>query len=589
MSGRIARHFIDDLLTRADIVEIINSYLPLRKAGRNYVARCPFHEEKTPSFVVNPEKQFYHCFGCGASGNVIKFIMAYDGRDFVEAVEELAHKLGLSVVYDEVTHSFTPPPQQPLLYSLMEQVTHYYRQQLRQPVAQAAVAYLKGRGVSGEIARDFGLGYAPPGRNHLLETFGNSTLQSLLAMGLIIRHDNGQYYDRFRHQILFPIYDSKSRVIAFGARVLDESKPKYINSPETSLFHKENELYGWHLARRVKSLESVIVVEGYMDVLALVQHGIANVVATLGTTISEKHLQQLFRRVSEIVICFDADSAGEKAAWRALKTILPWLQGERQVKFAFLPNGEDPDSFVRQAGATAFLQKLSESKTLSDYLLEQLKQRADLRNIEGRVKLLNQAIPLLALLPEASHYFRLILSEISNESGVTKEELLGQIRQQYNATKMKLPENPRPFVIKEEFNPVLKTLQLLLQSPDLAHTVENTAPFAILEEEGIHLLIELIEFIKNHPQKVNTAMICQHWQGKATEQFVLQLATKETLLSPEAIAREFNGFIHQLIADAMNKVLKDKQRLEFLERKGIAHLTAAEKQELLALTNASKR
>ncbi|OQW92982.1 MAG: hypothetical protein BWK79_13530, partial [Beggiatoa sp. IS2] len=340
---------------------------------------------------------------------------------------------------------------------------------------------------------------------------------------------------------------------------------------------------------RVKSLESVIIVEGYMDVLALVQYGIANVVATLGTTISEKQLQQLFRRVSEIVICFDADSAGEKAAWRALKTILPWLQDERQVKFAFLPNGEDPDSFVRQSGATAFLQKLSESKTLSDYLLEQLKQRADLRNIEGRVKLLNQAIPLLALLPEASHYFRLILSEISRESGVTKEELLGQIRQYRHTTKIKLPENMQQFVVKEEFNPVLKTVQLLLQSPDLAHSVENTAPFAILEEEGIHLLIELIEFIKNHPQKVNTAMICQHWQGKATEQFVLQLAIRETLLSPEALAREFNGFIHQLLADAMNQILKNKRRLEFLERKGIEHLPAAEKQELLALTHASKR
>ncbi|OQW92493.1 MAG: DNA primase, partial [Beggiatoa sp. IS2] len=532
-----------------------------------------------------PEKQFYHCFGCGASGNIIKFIMAYDGRDFVEAIEELANKLGLSVVYDEPTTSFTPPPQQESLYPLMEQVARYYRQQLRQPIAQTAVAYLKGRGVSGEIARDFGLGYAPPGWNNLLDTFGSSTLQRLLEAGLIIRHHSGQYYDRFRHQILFPIHDSRGRVVGFGARVLDDSKPKYLNSPETPLFHKENELYGWHLARRVRSLESVIIVEGYMDVLALVQHSIINVVATLGTTLSERHLQQLFRRVSEIVICFDADEAGEKAAWRALKTILPWLQGERQVKFAFLPSGEDPDSFVRKVGPATFLQKLNEAKTLSDYLLEQLRQRADLRSIEGRVKLLAQAVPPLALLPEDSHYFSLIVSTISEQSGITKEELIEQVRKQHHSVKTNHPLVEKP--LQDEKHLVLKTIQLLLHLPDLAHTVENVAQLSVLEEKGINLLIELLEFIKNHPKKLNTAMICQYWQGKATESYVLQLATKEVSLEPTAIAREFTGLINQLYADAMDKVLRDKQqqRFEFLKRKGMIHLTATEKQELLELTN----
>jgi len=348
----IPRGFIDDLMTRVDIVDLIDNYVSLRKAGRNYTALCPFHNEKTPSFSVSPDKQFYYCFGCGTHGTAIGFLMNYAHLNFVEAVHELASRVGVEVVYEQGGSTPASITAFDDWYQVMAQAAQYYRQQLRQ--SQAAIDYLKKRGLTGEIARDFGLGYAPPGWDNLLKTLGtDSDMRTrLLKTGLIKQNESGRRYDHFRDRVMFPILDVRGRVIAFGGRKLSKSEhePKYLNSPETPLFQKSSELYGWYLASKIRSLQQIIVVEGYMDVVALAQYGIPNVVATLGTATTHQHLTRLFRKLPEIIFCFDGDEAGQKAAWRALEMALPLLQDGRSVRFMFLPKGDDPDSLVRHSG-----------------------------------------------------------------------------------------------------------------------------------------------------------------------------------------------------------------------------------------------
>jgi DNA primase len=418
MAGRIPRNFIDDLITRVDIVDLIDNYVSLRKSGQNYTALCPFHNEKTPSFTVSPDKQFYYCFGCGAHGTAIGFLMNYAHLNFIEAVHELASRAGIEVVYEQGT---TPTSIAAVddLYQTMEQATHYYRQQLRQ--SQAAIKYLKSRGLTGEIARDFRLGYAPPGWDNLLKTLGTDTEKQsrLLKTGLIKQNESGHRYDHFRNRIMFPILDRRGRTIAFGGRTLSESKhePKYLNSPETALFQKSRELYGWYFARKIRPLQKIIVVEGYMDVVALTQYGIQNAVATLGTATTHKHLTQLFRNVPEIIFCFDGDQAGQKAAWRALETVLPLLQEGRQVRFVFLPQGYDPDNLVRFEGTQNFNNRLAQATALSDFLFDTLTQQVDMRSIDGRARLVELAKPLLKQLP-AGPYHELMLQKLSQLTGI---------------------------------------------------------------------------------------------------------------------------------------------------------------------------
>ena len=344
MAGLIPQSFIDDLLNRSDIVDVVSSRIQLKKAGKNYSACCPFHKEKTPSFSVSPDKQFYYCFGCGAGGNALGFVMDHDQLDFPEAVEELAKRAGMDVPREE---SGRPrAPRQAVdspLYTLLEAAAEHYRQALRNhPQRRYAVDYLKGRGLSGEIARDFGLGFAPPGWDNLFKQLGTDALQqkAMIDAGLLIENaDSGKRYDRFRDRIMFPIRDSRGRVIAFGGRVLGDDKPKYLNSPETPVFHKGQELYGLFEARKFnRDLDEIMVVEGYMDVIALAQQGLRNAVATLGTATSEEHLKRLFRLVPSVLFCFDGDAAGRNAAWRALESTLPSLQDGRRARFLFLPD-----------------------------------------------------------------------------------------------------------------------------------------------------------------------------------------------------------------------------------------------------------
>lgn len=378
MAGLIPQSFIDDLLNRTDIVEVVSSRIQLKKTGKNYSACCPFHKEKTPSFTVSPDKQFYYCFGCGAGGNALGFVMDHDQLEFPQAVEELAKRAGMDVPREERGgrgHTPRQPTDSPL-YPLLSAAAEFYKQALKShPARKAAVNYLKGRGLTGEIARDFGLGFAPPGWDNLLKHLGGDNLQlkAMLDAGLLVENsDTGKRYDRFRDRVMFPIRDSRGRIIAFGGRVLGDDKPKYLNSPETPVFHKGQELYGLYEARQKnRDLDEIMVVEGYMDVIALAQQGIRNAVATLGTATSEEHIKRLFRLVPSILFCFDGDQAGRKAAWRALESVLPNLQDGKRVRFLFLPEGEDPDSLVRAEGEDAFRARITQqAQPLAEYFFQ---------------------------------------------------------------------------------------------------------------------------------------------------------------------------------------------------------------------------
>jgi DNA primase len=374
MSGLIPQHFIDDLIARADIIEVLGKRIQLKKAGREFKANCPFHDEKTPSFTVSPAKGFYHCFGCGAHGTALGFLMEYDHMSFVEAVESLAGSMGIEVPRDE---SQRPAHRYDELFELLTKVERYYQANLRNN--DAAKTYLKDRGIDGATAKRFGIGY---------------------AAALIIRKDNASHYDRFRDRIMFPIRDARGRCIGFGGRVIGDQEPKYLNSPETVLFHKGRELYGLYEARQaIRNIEMLVVVEGYMDVVGLARHGIEFAVGTLGTATSDDHLTRLFRLTEEVIFCFDGDSAGRAAAWRALETTLPQIREGRQIRFVFLPENQDPDSFVRDNGAKAFEGALAEGVPLSDFLVQELALKVDMDSVDGRARLAELAKALVKRIP----------------------------------------------------------------------------------------------------------------------------------------------------------------------------------------------
>jgi len=407
VAGRIPQDFIDELVQRADIVEIIGSRVQLKKAGREYKAPCPFHNEKTPSFTVSPAKGFYHCFGCGVHGTALGFLMEFDRLEFPEAVEELAQSLGLEVPRDEKAEQRAPLTP---IYDVLTRAADIYRRTLKDH--PAAIDYLKSRGLSGETVAAFGVGYAPGGWDFMLQQFDDreETRRNLKSAGLIAERDNGGYYDRFRDRVIFPIRDSRGRTVGFGGRVMGDGEPKYLNSPETPAFHKGRELYGFFEARRAnRQLERVLVVEGYMDVISLAQQGIDNAVATLGTATTPEHLRRLFRATSEIVFCFDGDRAGREAAWRALQTSLPEMRDGRQLRFLFLPDGEDPDSLVQQEGAAAFSARLAATLPLSDYLFRELESQTDTQSMDGRARLAELARPLIETLPQG--VYRELLTE----------------------------------------------------------------------------------------------------------------------------------------------------------------------------------
>jgi DNA primase len=580
---RIARHFIDELITRVDIVELIDNYVSLRKSGHNYKALCPFHNEKTPSFSVNSDKQFYYCFGCGAHGNAIGFLIDYAHLNYIEAVHELASRTGMEVVYEQGSKDSAPTlVASDDLYPILTQAAQYYRQQLRQ--SQTAINYLKQRGLTGEIARDFGLGYAPPGWDNLLKILGTDPAKQrqLVKAGLTKEKEkqSGQYYDRFRDRIMFPIYDIRGRVIAFGGRKLgsSEREPKYLNSPETPLFQKSRELYGWYLAQKIRSLQKIVVVEGYMDVVALAQYGIANAVATLGTATTRQHLSRLFRRLPEIIFCFDGDEAGQKAAWRALEIALSLLQEGRQIRFVFLPEGYDPDTYIRQEGTTNFQAHLDNAMPLSNFLFETLMRQVDMQTIDGRARLVELAKPLLKRLPPGP-YHELMVQKLSELSGILMDRLATLIQTEAPKLQPQVIRQFQPIANSQTLFSVHRAIVCLLHKPILSQSVEYpNQKLAFFHQIEIKLLLNIIELTRKNPQ-LRLGAICEHWRETEYEPILNHLATQNTHLTDNSfdLDKEFLDAINRLYEDYAN------QRLVFLMEK-ITELTFEEKQELKSLS-----
>ena len=568
MAGRIPQHFIDDLLNRTDIIDIVGAHVQLKKAGREFTACCPFHHEKTPSFTVSPSKQFYHCFGCGAHGNAIGFLMEHDNLSFVEAVEELARLAGVEVPRETGGPEHDAGDRHQTLYDILQSAAHYYQEQLRHhPQAARAVAYLKDRGLSGEIARDFGLGFAPPGWSNLLDTLGidERSRQGLHEAGLVIAKDEGGYYDRFRERIMFPIHDKRGRVIAFGGRVLGEDKPKYLNSPETAVFHKGRELYGLYQARQhQRRLQQLLVVEGYMDVVALAQFGVRNAVATLGTATTREHLEQLFRIVPEVVFCFDGDSAGQQAAWRALENALPVMREGREARFLFLPEGDDPDSLIRREGAAAFRERLAEATPLSRYFFQHLSAQFETTSPEGQGRLASTARPLLQQLPEGL-YRDLMLTQLSKLTGLPAQRIAGFVGQREppaGTAPTRARPSPKP---SPERRPVRMLIALLLADPSLAQGIETLAPYREIDERGMDILLELLELLQANPHLSHVAAILERFRGHMAEKPLWQVAN-QPLDIPEAGRREeFMGLLNLLIRQQRTR------RLHFLQDKLAQH------------------
>ena len=419
MAGLIPQDFIDDLIARADIVEVVGRRVQLKKAGREFKACCPFHGEKTPSFTVSPGKGFYHCFGCGAHGTAIGFLMEHDHMSFVEAIESLAASMGVDVPRSE---SDKPARRYDELFSLLDTISRHWQDCLKD--SPTAVEYVKNRGIDGSTAKRFGVGYAPDGWSNVLDKFGKSSeaAQRLLATGMIIEKDNGKHYDRFRDRIMFPIRDARGRTIGFGGRTLGDGEPKYLNSPETVLFHKGRELYGLYEARQaLRHIAQLVVVEGYMDTVALARHGIDFAVATLGTATTSDHLNRLFRLTENVCFAFDGDPAGRKAAWRALENALPQIREGRQIRFVFLPDGQDPDSFVNEHGADAFVAALDEGPALSEFLIQELASQVDMETVDGRARLAELARPLVNRIP-AGVYRELLIESLATAVAATSAE-----------------------------------------------------------------------------------------------------------------------------------------------------------------------
>jgi DNA primase len=613
--GRIPQYFIDELLSRVDIVDVINRRVPLKKTGKNYSARCPFHEEKTPSFSVNPDKQFYYCFGCGAGGNAVGFIMDYERQDFPSAVDNLAHIAGLEVPREELS------PQQQVkqerrktIYDLMEQVSAYYQKQLRvDPQSQRAIDYLKRRGLSGRIARDFNIGFAPPGWDNLLKTFGDTDehKQQLIDAGMLIEKEDGKLYDRFRDRIMFPIRDNRGRVIAFGGRVLGDDKPKYLNSPETDIFHKGKELYGLYQARQNnRHLEQLLVVEGYMDVVALAQHGIMTGIATLGTASNTEHLRTAFRYASELIFCFDGDAAGRKAAERALENALPVMEDGRRIRFLFLPEGDDPDSVVNRDGAAGFQKLLAGAAPLERYFFESLHEQTDPDTLEGKARLSKLALPRLKLLPDGV-FRQLMLDSLAERTGLSRQsidQLLNDTEAapvEDQAVKPSAPEQRRNTAQKltaklpgTRRDPLLFALAMLLYNPRAAAT--STANVGDVEASpAAALLSNTITLLKKRPES-STAMLLGHWYGQPEYEVMTEaLKTIELLgteLSDEKAETAFADTLAYLEAQKSTQILRehvDKLRegneVDKTASANYAELSETDKQQLLAIQQLLKQ
>ncbi len=560
-AGRIPQSFIDELLARVDIVEVIDTRVPLKKTGRNFVARCPFHDEKTPSFTVSPHKQFYHCFGCGASGSAITFLMEYEHLTFPEAVEALAAQYGLKAPREIGSKQAVDEAKQrrlQALYRLNQEVAGFYARQLQSAEGRLAVDYLRWRGVDDEIARRYGLGYAPPGRETLGRYFDAELLE---AAGLVIAKGEKKRPDRFRHRIMFPIRNLRGQVVGFGGRALDSRGPKYLNSPQTEIFNKGREVYGLYELFQVERRPSrIIVVEGYLDVIALAQYNIPYAVATLGTAVTAEHIQLLFRYVGELIFCFDGDAAGRKAAWRALEAVLPQLLPGRKVNFLWLPQGEDPDSLIRKEDAQAFIQRFSQAEPLSAYFFRALSDGLDLSQLEDRALLLKRARPLLDRLPE-SEFRRLIQKRLA--------ELAGNLPVKMHVDQSKPTQ---PFLSLEE-----RVAALLAHHPCMVERLPDQFLKAAQEGQYSPSLAQLVSILAEIDQPT-PAVLLDKFQNSPHLAWLQKLLDQEEFQSIQEPQKEL------LDAIAALQQKNRKRRLKILTRKADTEgLSAEERAELRGL------
>ncbi|QLB20564.1 DNA primase [Vespertiliibacter pulmonis] len=579
MKGTIPRSFIDDLVARTDIVELINSRVKLKKAGRDYQACCPFHHEKSPSFTVSQTKQFYHCFGCGVHGNAIGFLMEYDKLEFVEAIEELASLHGLEVPRENIIQRDGKPPvnfkTRRNLYELLGNITQFYQQQLSQD--EASKQYLNQRGLSADVIRRFEIGFAPNSMNSVLRQFGinKDETQKLLDTGMLSQNDTGKIYDRFRNRIMFPIRDKRGRVIAFGGRVMGDEKPKYLNSPESATYHKGNELYGLFQAlQHNENPEFLFVVEGYMDVVALAQYGINNAVASLGTATTGEQIQQMFRCTEQVICCYDGDRAGKDAAWRAFENALPHLYDGRQLKFIFLPDGEDPDSLVRQQGKEGFEQYLQNAQPLSEFMFNSLLQEVDLSTKEGQSKLATLAVPLIKRIPGQMLrvYLRNILGQKLGIFDPAQVEALVPQKSNINAPLA----SRRP---KIERTPMRVLIALLLQNPNLVRLVSDEIQLLKqLEEKGVELFLTLVSICQQH-MGITMGGLLEHLRDSENYRHLEILADWDHLVAPEHVEETFKETLKFFYKKFVEREI---ERLQAKDRQ-TEGLNSEDKQALITL------
>jgi len=574
MAGQIPQRFIDDLLGRVDVVEVVGERVQLKKAGRNYSGLCPFHQEKTPSFTVSADKQFYHCFGCGANGNALRFLMEYDKLPFPEAVEHLAGRLGIEVPREGADDPRAQQREKKRKegVNLLELAASFYRERLKMQEGQSAQRYLSGRGLSDEVIKTYGIGYAPAGwealKQHLSERGIGEPVQ--VEYGLLIhREDTGRTYDRFRDRVMFPIRDLRGRTIAFGGRVMGDDQPKYLNSPETPVFHKGRELYGLYEARQASNkLEQLVMVEGYMDVVALAQYGIHNAVATLGTATTEDHLTRLFRLVSRVVFCFDGDRAGRQAASRALETALPQMIDGREARFLFLPEGDDPDTLVRREGSQAFQDRVTCAMPLSEFLFEQAAQGRDLNTVEGRERFASQVLEALNKVPEGM-LKSLLLESLAKRSGLAQEQLKALLEKRVQASRRSVTQgdvsqeqvepdsasSSMPGAVlaaparssrsrSQALSPVGRIVQLLLHEPNLVATLPDHLEW-LPEDDDAPLCRELIELLKAGRYR-SPQVVLAHFQGSQQGQVLAAFAKRELLIPKADRGAELKGLVEHL-------------------------------------------
>ncbi len=621
-SGIIPRAFIDDLIARIDIIDLIDSYVPLKRAGRSFVACCPFHQEKSPSFNVSQTKQFYHCFGCGVSGNVISFMIAYRNLEFQEAIEELAARVGIEVPYESSNNARNPKNAKISedLYTLLSRVANYYQEQLfKAPQAETAREYVKKRGLSPAIIKEYQLGYALDGWNRLSQAFPG-TDKNLIATGMLVEKQQGRSYDQYRNRLMFPIHDRRGRIIGFGGRVLDDSLPKYINSPETTLFHKSKSLYGlYQVAQKnaQKDVDYILIVEGYMDVIALAQNGVPNVVAALGTATTRDHVQSLLRYTKHFVFCFDGDKAGRKAAWKALESTLPFLDKQAQFHFMFLPEGEDPDSLIRQEGKEAFEQRIKVAISLDIFFFEDLTRALDLSAMADRGKLVEMAKPLFALMPTCA-YHDLMMEKLAGLSRLSMDTL----KKQMNGGK--LPEEPaylqsadlqlpnpnknsnynnfknnnygshynnqyRPYAPKPAQPPMSMTrtnariaLALLIQHPELIDQITEIPSADSLDAKGGKMLLDIMTLLKQESIR-STGGLWEYYREHEYFQWITQLAMFEHGAPLDGIVPEFLGAVEN-----MQKEHKEKEIKTMLQKNSSTDYSDVERRQLFDKIRKSK-